>query len=355
MKRAIAASAFGVAALFAASGRATELDAQQVLAPQVQNGEVQHVSAGTVEEGLARAGSNGTVWVGWTVPMVAGTRDLCNWYSNAQTSVRGFLADAGDARTEAPPEIAPATGPVPLEAGMGLVVLVRLVDGRQERLRTLSDDCPIDAGGRSVVWLDGINASASLAYLAGLDDTDAALSAVSLHRDDGATEILERLATEGTDTVRRRAASRLATFRGAAGFAILTRLVASETDEEMRRSLVSALGRTRQPGTADALLDLARNDQDATLRGEAAYHYARVAGEAGVPQTLGLIASDPDDQVKQRATAGIATLPDASGIPHLITLARSSENLAVAKQAVRAIGRSDDPRARAFLEEIVRR
>jgi HEAT repeat protein len=262
---------------------------------------------------------------------------------------------------------------VPLEAGHGLVVLARMSDGTLDQVRTLSDDCPIDAGGRAVYWLDGVTAAQSLAWLdrqtgveattaAARVETDrlrsiasAALTAVALHAAPDADRILERIATsDAADNLRRQAGSRMAAYRGAAGFEALRRLIAAEADEATRRSFVSALGQTRELGAADVLLELARTDPAPRVRGEAAYHYIRFAGEAGADAIVTLIERDAELSVKRRAISGLAALPGDAGIPHLIELARRSQDLTVKKEAVSAITRSDDPRARAFLAEIIR-
>jgi hypothetical protein len=62
--------------------------------------------------------------------MVPGDRDLCGWYTDRQTSIRGTWLDDGGEFDAARPKITPPTGPIPLEAGTGLVVLVRAIGGR---------------------------------------------------------------------------------------------------------------------------------------------------------------------------------------------------------------------------------
>jgi len=346
-----------------------------LLPPQVQNGPVEHRRVTAIARDLAALGAGDEpVWVGWTVPIAGGPRDLCNWYSSPSLAVRGFYAEAGQDRDSSTPQIPPATGPVPLEAGSGLVVLARLVDGRLDRVRTLSDDCPIDAGGRAVYWLDGVTPATSLAWLDGLTAAasdpsaprttlderrsiaNAAVTAIAQHAAADADAMLERLARgDGQSSVRRQAATRLAAYRGAAGFDAIRRLIGDETDPAVRRSFISALGQTRQPGTAGALLALARTDADERARAEAVSAYARAAGTAGIDDLLDILAGDPALSVKRRAVTSLASMPGDAGVPHLIALARSRADLALKKDAVTALTRSDDPRARAFLEEIIKR
>jgi hypothetical protein len=260
---------------------------------------------------------------------------------------------------------------VPIEAGTGLVILARLKDREVERLRTLTDDCPIDAGGRTIYWFDGVTPAHSLAYLDGLTRlpdlsqldrrtaterrslAQSAISAVALHADAGADAILDRVVgLPGEPSLRRHAATRMGADRGTRGFEALRRLVGAETDPSTRRALVVALALTGAPAT-DTLLALARGDTDAELRADAAYHYIRVAGAPGVTNLLTIVERDASDAVKKRAIQGLGGLQDGAGVPHLIALARASKDPVVRKEAVARLGRTKDPRAIAYLTEIL--
>ena len=50
------------------------------------------------------------------------------------------------------------SGPLPLEATNRLRVLLRGEGGRVTRVRTVSEDCGLDAGGLPFVWIDGVRA-----------------------------------------------------------------------------------------------------------------------------------------------------------------------------------------------------
>jgi hypothetical protein len=341
-----------------------------VTAPQsqIQNGRVETRQATAIaSEVSALGGGADPVWIGWRVPAIDGDRDRCAWnsFSNG-TILRGDFLDSTVMTTPRPQVQAPS-GPIAMEGGTSIVVLLRVVDRKIERLRTVGDDCPLDAGGRAVYWLNGITPSESLKYLDGLMSQDGvppaaqrtlvnnAIAAISTHRDAGADAILDRLVAGRDADIRRLAAQRLGADRGAHGFEVLRRLVATETGADQRLSFVRALGQTRQPQTADALLALAKSDADPKVRAEAANLYPQRAGVAGIDATLAIAANDPEDTVKTRAVLGLSRLPADAIVPRLIDLARTSKSLPVRKQAVSVLAETKDPRAINFLAEILTR
>lgn len=333
----------------------------------VQNGRVETKAATSIDREIAAVPKSAdAAWLAWRVPMVDGERSMCStWYSDPYGYVRGQQLEPSEGF--APPKIAAPSGPVALEGGTNLVILVRVIEGKMERLRSVSDDCPMDAGGRPFTWLTGITSAESLRFLeslltrdnVSLDEqrrlSDSAASAISLHRDPAADTILDRLVSSDRDSaMRRRAGTWLGQYRGAHGLATLKSAIGTEKDQNTRVSFVTALGQTRQPGTADALLALAQHDADAKVRAEAAYWYPQRAGSGAINAQRAIIDKDPDDNVKKRAVSGLSRLPNDQAVPALIDLAQPKSNPVVRKEAISALGRSKDPRAVAFLEQILR-
>jgi len=350
--------------------------AMQAPAPQIQNGRVETRATTSIDQALAGIAGPDPVWAFWRVPILDGERGPCSqwYYGDREPMIRGDILDSGmsgNIASNTRPQITPPTGPVPLEGGTGLLVLVRVVDGRVERMRTLGDDCPIDANGRTVYSLTGVTPAESLRYLETFTRPDAssdrlsanahrelaqsALGAIRRHRDPAADAILDRIATSDNDTeMRRQAASALAASRGAHGFATVKRLVDTEKNPDMRRSFVTSLGQTREAGTVEALRGLTR-DLDPKIRAEAVYYLALRGGTAVVPEIRSFIDKETDQNVKQRAVRGLARLPLDEAVPLLIQLARTSTDPVVRKESVSSLGQTRDPRALAFLEELVKR
>ncbi len=180
--------------------------------PQIQNGRVDTRAATSLSRDVAALTAQATtpVWVAWQVPMVDGERSLCcTYYNDGMVSpVRGCPMEPTDPQAEwKAPDFPAPSGPVRLEAGTALTVFVRLVEKRIERVRVLSDDCPVDAGGRDVKWLTGVSGADSVAFLKHLAlnekmDVDvrsrislAAVRGLALHRDPAAIGVLIEMAS----------------------------------------------------------------------------------------------------------------------------------------------------------------
>jgi len=203
--------------------------------PQIQNAQMHTQAVTSLARDVAALASQATTpqWVAWQVPMTDGERNLCCYYSDDGMSngVRGCRIEphTTDARST-PPQFPAPTGPVRLEAGTQVTMFVRVVDRRIERLRALTDDCPVDAGGLPLHWLTGVSGADSVAWLKtrALDETmevdvksriaSSAVRAIALHRDPSAVATLIEFArsvplTPTAVTVRRDAMTGLGQSR----------------------------------------------------------------------------------------------------------------------------------------------
>jgi HEAT repeat protein len=100
---------------------------------------------------------------------------------------------------------------------------------------------------------------------------------------------------------------------------------------ETRRSAISWLGRQIEGATAASPRDV-------------------------TAALLGIARDDADNQaVRQHAVSALARLDNGDGIPLLMDLARSGGDVWLAKQAITALARSGDPRARDWLRSALQR
>jgi HEAT repeats len=354
-------------------GTAATASAQQ---PPIQNGKVEVRKVAALDKEIATLAAGAAtepVWVGWRVPIVDGERGGCSTWIDDNYYWRGNVLDYSPlgstmSTSNRPPQMTPPAGALPLEGGTGLVVLLRLIDSRVERMQRLADDCPLDAGGRTVHWLDGVTPAESLRVLDGYTReevferlsinarrnlTRAALEAIAWHRDPGANPILDRIATSTNSELRTMAVTLLGSRRGAHGFASLQKMLQTERIANTRVELVNAIGQTREAGTVAALRALLK-DSDPKIRSAAVYYFALRGQQAVVPEVTAIVDSDTDVNVRKRAVSGLSRLPADAAIPMLIQIARTNKDPEVKKQAVSLLSQSRDPRAVAYMEELLK-
>ena len=255
-------------------------------------------------------------WIGYSVP-VAGERMMCCFTnSNGTTYISGSFvnsdgaccgacriepqADTSSARSSAPAPAAAATGPVKLEGSQRMVVMFRVVDKQVERIRTFSEECELDAGGRQVHWLQDVRPAESIALLQSLIGTDA------------------------------------------------------DRKSRITNGAISAIGMHADPSAASTLMKLATDHPSPAVRGDALFWVAQLASQKAVGTITAAVENDPDTDVKKRAVFALSQLPKSEGVPLLINVARKNSNPAVRKQAMFWLGQSKDPRAMEFFAEILK-
>jgi HEAT repeat protein len=187
---------------------------------------------------------------------------------------------------------------VKLEGSDALYVLYRVDAKRVDRIKIASSECQLDAGGFVVHWLTGVSSNESLDYLTTF--------------------------TEGKET----------------------RRLANEA--------IVAIALHADPAASDRLLTLARRSQDSRVRADALFWVGQRAGEKAVGTITDALDNDPDTEVKKRAVFALSRLPKDEGVPKLIDVARKNRNPEVRRQAMFWLGQSNDPRALAFFEEVLR-
>jgi HEAT repeat protein len=251
-------------------------------------------------------------------------------------------------------------GVVHLEPPDHAVILFRVEANQVNRIRTLSPDCEIDAGGLPVHWLSDVQPAQSIALLVSLmpqrDRTgDSPVNAIAQHADPSAEQALERfVATDQPESLRLRAVSALGYSRGRHGFDVLKRLIAADPDERVRERAISSLSSSKEPDALDLLISIAKSDPNARMRQQAVSALARKPGPEVLSTISKVIESDPDLQVKRHAVSSLNQLPDGAGIPVLIQMVKTTQNADVRKQAMNTLQNSRDPRAVAFFEDVLK-
>jgi hypothetical protein len=329
------------------------------------------VSPGGLAAEVSRlAGSPGPLWIGYSQPVVPGKHHMCCFsnfkgkiseISNGRLCCGGCALERDSSFTIGDDE----RRPVRLEGSPALVVLLRADRGRIGKVRALDDECGIDAGGRPFAWLTGVEPGESVALLASIarklenedgdeDAAGSALAAIALTGHPSADEALERLVARGEPReLRKKAAFWIGNSRGRRGFEIL-KANQSDSDADFRQHLTFAFSQSSVPEAVDVLIGMAKRDPEGEVRGQALFWLAQKAADKAAEAIQDAIRDDPDEDVKEKAVFALSQLPREQGVPELIRVARTNRNPEVRKKAVFWLGQSRDPRALAFIEEILR-
>lgn len=329
---------------------------------------VRAVAPGGLSAEVTRiAGGAGPVWIGWSQPIVAGNHHMCCFdrihkgMTEADFCCGGCALERGSSFTYNVED----GRPVQLESPDGLVVLLRVERGRIGRVRALDDHCGIDAGGLSFVWLTTVRPEESVTLLASLarklddregeDAAGSALAAIAYTSHPSVDELLTRLMSRGEPIeLRKQAAFWMGTARGRNGYDAL-RAALADPDPDFREHLMFALSQNSVPEAQATLIDVAKHDRDGAVRGQALFWLAQKAADRAAETIQNAIQDDPDEDVKVKAVFALSQLPSEQGVTELIRVARRNRNPEVRKQAIFWLGQSRDPRALAFIEEILDR
>jgi HEAT repeat protein len=301
---------------------------------------------------LARleASQGGPTWLGYAVPMVAGGHHLCG-----EKDVVRLEDEDGEHRDRSWMRESP-------EAALAdLFVLYRVEGGRVTRILSVSSECRIDAGTRTLHRLDTVSSAESLGELAAVVSkangdrvAEQAIHAIALHRDPDANETLAKIAAGGSSRgVRKAAVFWLGALRGEGGLPILSSRLEAEEDGALREQIVFALNLSSAEGATGKLVETARGDRDARIRSRALFWLSQKAGKHAASTIASAVREDPEVEVKKQAVFALSQLPADEGIPLLIEVAETHPSREVRKQAFFWLGQSHDPRALALFERIL--
>ena len=187
--------------------------------------------------------------------------------------------------------------PIRLEGTADLFILFRVQDRVVERIQFAQADCSFDMGGLTLHWLTNVAAPASLDWL--------------------------------------------------------TTFTSGET-RRVANTAVVAIALHGDAAATDRLIAIAKEGRDRQSRSQALFWLGQRAGERAAGTITDAIERDPDTQVKRQAVFALSQLPRGEGVTRLIDVAKNNRNPEVRKQAMFWLSQSQDPRALAFFEEVLR-
>ncbi len=294
------------------------------------------------------ARDQGPAWLAWRVPAVSRPGDRNDW---SDGEGRCVLDDDGDFR-----------GEHGIRGNLeDLIVLVRGTQGAIDRLTFSDARCTVDAGSRTIYWLDGVVPAESVRLMAGIvtrranaeadrehgdrhrDPAQRGIAAIALHRDAAAdTALAQFVQPSSPKWLRRDAAFWLGAARGESGAAVVTKLARSDADDSFREHLTFVLTLTGESGIP-TLIDLAKHDASSGVRGQALFWLAQKAGQRAVATLSQAASDDPNSEVRKRAVFAISQLPKDDAVPKLIELAKTHRDPEVRKQAMFWLGQTGRP------------
>ena len=322
--------------------------------PSISNAKLQTGSASGGLEGAIKAAvmnNAGPFWIGYVVPVISGERQACCWSNDA----RGCGLEGQRGATYGTP-----SGPVKLEGPAHLTVLLRVENQQVHKIRGFSVDCPLDAGGLTLQWLNDVRPAESVAMLQRYATAqpadklnDSAIQVIALHAAPEAEKTLVSLAGSGTESQRKSAIFWLANSRGRNGFTVVSRVAREDPSEKVREHAAFALTQSKEPEAIPAVIRMAKEDTSSRVRGQALFWLAQKASREASKAITEALDRDPDTEVKKKAVFALSQLPKDEGVPLLIQVARTNANPAVRKQAIFWLGQSKDARALKFFEDVL--
>jgi hypothetical protein len=335
--------------------------------PQVNNAkvEVRDAKAALAQEVEAWAkASQQPRWLGYAVAAAERDRQACcNSYGSWNDKTCGTCRlEDGDHGTS----INLRGNDIKLEGPNDLVVLLRAANGKVGKIRMVSEDCVLDAGGLQFTWLNNVNPVESVRFLVSFVDpkqldergqdrlSRGALTAIALHGDTSADQALVQFtSSDKPEGMRREAAFWAGEARGASGVQLLKRMAKEDPSSEVRAQVAFALSVSREGNAVDEMIRMAHEDSSAHVRGQALFWLAQKAGHKAVSTITGAIENDPDTEVKKKAVFALSQMPKDEGVPKLIQIAQNNRNPEVRRQAMFWLGQSNDPRALEFFEKVL--
>ena len=244
-------------------------------------------------------------------------------------------------------------------------ILLRFDKGEPVRVRAVAAGCHLNAGGINFDWVTGVKPEESIAFLAGLVNqapehsrtAEGALVTISFHAAPEATRALEQIASSsGSEHSREQAAFWLGVQRGHDGFVALKSLERKSADDaRFREKLTFDFAQNSDADAEEELLHMAKFDSDSKVRGQALFWIAQKAGKRATGALNDAIQNDPETDVKKKAVFALSQLPKDESVPQLIHVADTNSNLTIRKEAFFWLGQSQDPRALAYLEQVLKR
>ena len=192
------------------------------------------------------------------------------------------------------------------------------------------------------------------------------LSALSMTKGERATaKIAEIAGTADNVRVRREAMNALSRRDPQQAINVLIKLYGTEKNDEVKSEIITALarlapkpvaGQADQDAATRKIADIARNDPNPQLRETAIYVMVRRLGpgDQAVATVIQFYDAEKSEPMKERLLSILGRSTNKAALRKLMEVAKSDSSLNLRKAAVTYLGRSKDPEAQKFIEEILK-
>lgn len=291
------------------------------------------------------------VWLTWSVPTPDGAETVCcfdrSW--RERRCVLGERLLGWGSSSDFRPRYSES-----------LDLFVRVGNGRVRDVVLASPSCAVDARGERLVALDGVDVAASARAFGGLvrdageEVAERSVAALAQHRHGEADRQLAAVVADGTleDDLRHSALYWAGELRGEAGVALAEGVLASAREEELLDGATFALAESETPRAAELLVATARTHPLAEARSKALFWLSQGESDRHAATIFAAAQDDRDEEVREQAVFALSQLD--GGVDWLVRLLREARDADVRRQALFWLGQSDDPRALAAVEEILR-
>jgi beta-lactamase regulating signal transducer with metallopeptidase domain/HEAT repeat protein len=232
-------------------------------------------------------------------------------------------------------------------------------DGQAEYV--MGHSAVVEMGRQPIVWLGAATDEESFAQLRRVADElrdpeyrEAVMEVVGMHDAEGVVPYLAAvLGRDGSNGVRREAATALGRHRSDEALAALKTAVERDGARDVRHKAVEAIGRMGHPRSPALLREIATSAQDSGTRRDAV-EALREGGEDAFEALRQIAIAEADLAVARQAVESLQSFPAEQAAPALEQIAWQRGRDVVARQAAESLGRFPAPWAVVALDSIAR-
>ncbi|MGB0134876.1 HEAT repeat domain-containing protein [Dokdonella sp.] len=296
-------------------------------------------------------------WVGYRVPLVAGSGSSCCFSGIGNGDLRKTGCDL-DSRK----------GAFLLEkndAGSAdqLSVYWHVVNGKPDRIHSYSADCPVSSA-KEIRWIEPVEPAESITTIAqwieaspaSQDNYSSGLAAIAMHANQAATAALIELAASGKpDKLREESVFWLGQARGAAGADFVERVASTDPSGHMRKHAVFSLSQSNLEDAYSRVLKISKQDDSAEVRGKALFWMAQMKDPRAKADIMAALERETSEGVREEAVFALSQLDEKVATEALIAVIRGNYPRPVKEKALFWLGETGTDEALAFLDDLLTR